>query len=118
MLAIPPNEPAGPIDQPCAARASLVARHVADQRSRHSRMFSIAIRAAGVTIRVRIVAKPRPNTIAVERWIHHCVAGAPTVISHDTNSKGWCVKLAPSGHCYANHRIASTQGAGSARLFR
>ena len=44
-------------------------------------MFSIAISAAGVTISVSTVAKPRPNTIAVDRLIHHCVAGAPTRIS-------------------------------------
>ena len=49
-------------------------------------MFSIAISAAGVTISVSTVAKPSPNTMAVERLIHHCVAGAPTVISRDRNS--------------------------------
>jgi hypothetical protein len=58
----------------------------ADQRKRRSRRCSIAISAAGVTIKVSMVAKPSPNTMAVERLIHHCVAGAPTVISRDMNS--------------------------------
>ena len=35
---------------------------------------------------VSMVAKPSPNTMAVERLIHHCVAGAPTVISRERNS--------------------------------
>ena len=59
--------------------------------SRHSRMFSIAISAAGVTISVSTVAKPSPNTIAVERWIHHCVAGVPTLSPYD--SMGFCAAL-------------------------
>ena len=49
-------------------------------------MFAIAISIAGVTTKVSTVAKPRPKTIAVERLIHHCVAGAPTVISRVMNS--------------------------------
>jgi len=61
-------------------------RKAADQRKRRSRRCSIAISAAGVTIKVSMVAKPSPNTMAVERLIHHCVAGAPTVISRDMNS--------------------------------
>ena len=48
-------------------------------------MLWIAISAAGVTISVRTVAKPSPNTIAVDRLIHHCVDGAPTV----TAPAGW-----------------------------
>ena len=44
------------------------------------------IRAAGVTTSVSTVAKLRPNTIAVDRLIHHCVAGAPIVISRLRNS--------------------------------
>src|SRR5439155_8892107 len=60
--------------------------HAAIQRSRFTRMFSITIRAAGVTISVSTVAKPRPKTMAVERWIHHCVAGAPTETSRERNS--------------------------------
>src|SRR5215510_13572720 len=69
-----------------AARRENRARSAATQRMRHSRMFSIAISAAGVTIRVSRVAKPSPNTMAVERLIHHCVAGAPMVISRERNS--------------------------------
>ena len=46
----------------------------------------MAMSAAGVTINVSTVAKPRPKTIAVDRLIHHCVDGAPTVISRDRNS--------------------------------
>src|SRR5438093_4630369 len=61
-------------------------RSVAEKRRRRSRKLAIAISAAGVTIRVRTVAKPRPKTIAVDRLIHHCVAGAPTVISRARNS--------------------------------
>src|SRR5262249_8843416 len=61
-------------------------RSRAPVRRRHSRMFSIVIRIAGVTMSVSTVAKPSPNTIAVERWIHHCVAGAPITISRATNS--------------------------------
>ena len=45
------------------------------------------ISAAGVTINVKMVAKPSPNTIAVDRLIHHCVDGAPTTTSRDTKSR-------------------------------
>jgi hypothetical protein len=41
-------------------------RSRAPHRKRHSRMFSIAINIAGVTMRVSMVAKPSPNTIEVE----------------------------------------------------
>src|SRR6266436_7592410 len=61
-------------------------RSAAERRRRRSRRLAIAISAAGVTTRVSTVAKPRPNTMAVERLIHHCVAGAPSVISRERNS--------------------------------
>src|SRR5438132_10067408 len=56
-------------------------RNDAPQARRRVRTFSTSISAAGVMIKVRTVANPRPNTIAVERLIHHWVAGAPMVIS-------------------------------------
>ena len=62
---------------PAACRRANRPRSRATVRMRQSRMFSIAISAAGVTTSVSTVAKPRPNTMAVERLIHHCVAGAP-----------------------------------------
>ncbi len=60
---------------------------------------------AGVTTSVRMVAKPRPKTIAVESWIHHCVDGAPMVISR-------CTKLtlsAEGDRQHAEHRRAGGQ---------
>lgn len=45
------------------------------------------ISAAGVTINVNMVAKPNPNTIDVDNDIHHCVAGAPCVISRLMKSR-------------------------------
>ena len=53
---------------------------------RQARKLSIAISAAGVTTSVSTVAKPSPNTMAVDRLIHHCVAGAPIVISRVSSS--------------------------------
>jgi hypothetical protein len=52
----------------------------ASQPARFSLSCAIAISAAGVTISVSNVAKPRPKTIAVDRLIHHCVEGAPAAI--------------------------------------
>ena len=49
--------------------------------SRHTVRFERSINAHGVTINVRTVAKLRPNTIVVDSETHHCVDGAPTVIS-------------------------------------
>src|SRR3974377_795628 len=61
-------------------------RSASHQRRRLARRFSMAMSAAGVMISVSTVAKPSPNTIPVDRLIHHCVAGAPTVISRARNS--------------------------------
>src|SRR5215218_7647820 len=47
---------------------------------RHAARLARPISIAGVTTRVRTVAKPRPKTMAVDRWIHHCVEGAPMSI--------------------------------------
>ena len=49
-------------------------------------MFAMPMSAAGVRIRVSTVAKPRPKTIAVDRLIHHCVAGAPWVMARSMKS--------------------------------
>jgi hypothetical protein len=62
-------------------------RIAAAQRARRSLKLAIPISAAGVTMSVSTVAKPSPNTIAVERWIHHWVAGAPTVTSRVRKSR-------------------------------
>ena len=35
----------------------------------------------GVTINVKTVEKARPKTIALDSEIHHCVEGAPKVVS-------------------------------------
>lgn len=40
-----------------------------------------SISAHGVTNKVKNVAKLRPNTMAVDNDTHHCVDGAPIVIS-------------------------------------
>src|ERR1700704_5302228 len=71
--------------KPTQARANR-ARHAVPHRLRRSAICSIAIRAAGVTTSVNTVAKARPKTMAVERLIHHCVDGAPTVMPRDRNS--------------------------------
>ena len=47
----------------------------------HAVRFERSIKAQGVTINVKTVAKLRPNTIVVDSETHHCVDGAPTVIS-------------------------------------
>ena len=49
-------------------------------------MFSLNIKADGVTTNVRNVAKRSPNTIAVDNWTHHWVSGDPLVISLDIKS--------------------------------
>ena len=44
-------------------------------------IFALNCSAQGVTISVRIVAKLSPNTMAVDKDTHHCVEGAPILIS-------------------------------------
>ena len=48
--------------------------------------MAAAISIAGVTTSVSTVAKPSPNTVAVESCTHHCVEGAPTVTSRTIKS--------------------------------
>src|SRR5262245_32399311 len=49
------------------------------RRIRQAEIWAKSMRVAGVTTKVRTVANPRPKTIAVERWIHHWVDGAPII---------------------------------------
>ncbi len=51
------------------------------RRASQSCTLTLIINADGVTTRVRMVAKPSPNTIAVDNCDHHCMAGAPMEIS-------------------------------------
>ena len=86
------------------ARRLSAARH----RWRFSLSWAIAISAAGVTISVSTVAKPRPKTMAVERWIHHCVDGAPIVISRveelEVDAEGDRQHAEDGGHRGQHHR--------------
>ena len=41
----------------------------------------------GVTISVSTVENARPKTMAFDRMIHHCVDGAPTVVSWESSSR-------------------------------
>ena len=60
-------------------------REPAGEGSRLSRVKSISI--AGVTTSVSTVEKARPKTMALDSEIHHCVDGAPIVVSRFISSR-------------------------------